>query len=100
MTWSIIKFSGDWSSNYLNLQILVVVAQGWELTCPQILTNQPLKNCACEAPYKLLFFMNVGLVGFGKHILAQGKTIQLVCLLPFKVIKTKSASDSIISTFY
>lgn len=43
--------------------------------------------------------MSLGLVGFDKHILAQEKKIQLVCLLPFKVVKVKPSSDSVVSTF-
>lgn len=43
--------------------------------------------------------MSLGLVGFDKHILAQVKKIHLVCLLPFKVIKAKPSSDSVVSTF-
>ncbi|KAI4587209.1 hypothetical protein MJG53_004996 [Ovis ammon polii x Ovis aries] len=38
---------------------------------------------------------NSGLVGFDKHILAQEKKIQLVCLLPFIVVKVKPSSDSV-----
>lgn len=44
------------------------------------------------------WFMYMSL-GWVKHILTQRKNIQLVCLLPFKVIEAKSSNDSVASTF-
>lgn len=43
--------------------------------------------------------MSLGLVRFDKHILAQEKKIQLVCLLPFIVVKVKPSSDSVVGYF-
>lgn len=50
--------------------------------------------------HKIIGLQNLGLVEFDENILAQVKKIQLVCLLPFKVIKAKSSSGSVVRTFY